>query len=245
MTIGFDRVNEAFTKHGMSSEVQEFRDTYDGLTTRIESECAVPPKGEWGDARRVRAYAVALRQVLLHRAIALFEGALWASVDENAYLMVLAIRALFETTAALGYLHNRLSSLNRGDLEAAKVDEDIMIQLLGIKDNHIPGAMTPKQILSMLEYADVSVSRRILGGAPRQYTMLGESYDFLCEFAHPNFHSNKVAFDLDKVGQRFVLRHRKDMQDEEFRVVSYLLISAPLHVELHDAIDEVLPIETF
>lgn len=244
MAIDFDLVNEAFTKHGLSFEVQEFRDTYDGLIARIESACAVPPGGEWGDARRVRAYAVALRQVLLHRAIALFEGALRASVDENAYLMVLAIRAQFETTAALGYLHNRLNSLKCGNLEAAKVDEDIMTQLLGTKDNHIPGAMTPKQILSMLEYADVSVSRRILGGGPRQYKMLRESYDFLCEFAHPNFHSNRVGFDLDKVGQRFVLRHGKDMQDKEFRVVDYLLISAPLHVALHDAIDEVLPIET-
>jgi len=243
MAIDFDLVNEAFTKHGMSSEVQEFRDTYDGLIARINSECAVPPGGERGDAGRVRAYAVALRQVLLHRSIMLFEGALRASVDENAYVMVLAIRAQFETTAALGYLHNRLNSLNCGNLKAAKVDEDIMTQLLGTKDTYIRGAMPPKQILSMLEYADESVNRRVLGSDPRQYAMLSKSYDFLCEFAHPNFHSNKVAFDLDKVGQRFVLRHGKGMRDEEFRVVNYLLVSAPLHVALHDAIDEVLPIE--
>lgn len=244
MTLDLDLVNDAFTKHGLSSEVQKVRDTYDGLTARIESECAVPPRGEWGDPRRVRAYAAALRQVLLHRAIALFDGALRASVDENAYLMVLAIRAQFETTAALGYLHNRLNSLKCGNLEATKVDEDIMTQLLGTKDNQIPGAMTPKQVLSMLEYADVSVSSRIFGGGPRQYTMLRESYDFLCEFAHPNFHSNKVAFELDKVGHRFTLRHGKDMQDNEFRVVGYVLISAPLHLALHDAIDAVLPTDT-
>ena len=162
-------------------------------------------------------------------------------IDENAYLLIIAIRAQFETTAALGFLHNRLNSLDHGNLDAKKVDEDIMAQLLGTKDRHIPQAMPPKQILSMLDYADVSVSTRILGGTSKEHAMLRESYDFLCEFAHPNFHSNKIAFDLDKASKKFVLRHRQPMHDDEFKIVSYLLISTPIHVELHDAIEEVLP----
>jgi hypothetical protein len=71
--------------------------------------------------------------------------------------------------------------------------------------------------------------------------MLRQGYDFLCEFAHPNFHSNKISFDLDKVGERFVFRHGQKMRDEEFRIYNYLLISTALYVKLHDAIDEVLP----
>jgi len=227
----------------MADEVRKFRETHDALQARGESECATPQSSEWGDTIRIRAYARALRQVLLHRAIALFEGTLWAAIEENAYLMILAIRAQFETTAALGYLHNRLYSLGRGDLDAKKVDQDILAQLLGTKDKFIPQAMPPKQILLMLEYADSSVSRR-LGGTSKEYTMLRESYDFLCEFAHPNFHSNKIAFDLDKLGKRIVLRHNEPMHDNEFRIVGYSLISTPLHIELHDAIDEVLPVDT-
>jgi len=241
MRIDFDLVAGAFGKRGMADEVQNFREMDDALQARIESECIIPQGGEWGDTARICAYARALRQVLLHRTIALFEGTLRATIDENAYLMILAIRAQFETTAALGYLHNRLHSLGRGDLDATKVDEDIMAQLLGTKDKCIPQAMPPKQILSMLEYADLSVSRRILGGTSKEHTMLRESYDFLCEFAHPNFHSNKIAFDLDKVGKRVVLRHLEPMHDNEFGIVSYSLISTPLHIELHDAIEEVLP----
>lgn len=241
MRIDFDLVAGAFDKRGMGGDVLIFHEIDDALQARIEPELSIPYGGEWGDSARICAYARALRQVLLHRTIALFEGALRASFDENAYVMILAIRAHFETTAALGYLHNRLHSLGRGDLDATEVDKDIMAQLLGTKDKCIPQAMPPKQILSMLEYADKSVSRRILGGKSKEHAMLRESYDFLCEFAHPNFHSNKIAFDLDTVGKRVVFRHRDPMHNDEFGIIHYLLISMRLHIELHDAIEEVLP----
>ena len=241
MVIDFDKVAEAFANHRASNDVDELRETYSALKARVVPDCLVSQGGKWGEPWRIRSYAIALRQVLLHRSIALFEGSLKSAIDENAYLMILAVRAAFETTAALGYLHNRLNSLAAGNLDAAKVDEDIMTQMLGTKDKFIPKAMEPKQILSMLEYADVSVSRRILGGRAKQHAMLRESYEFLCEFAHPNFHSNKLAFDLDKSSRCIVFRHEKRMQDEAFCTISYLLIAAPLHVELHDAIDEVLP----
>ena len=194
-----------------------------------------------GDRNRIRLYALAYRQVLLHRAISLFEGSLQAAIDENAYVMILAVRASLETTAALGYLHNRLSSLAAGNLEATKVDEDIMTQILGTRDTYIPQAMPPKQILSMLEYADVSVSKKILGGQAKEHTILRESYDFLCEFAHPNFHSNKIAFDLDRSHKRFVFRYEARIQNKIFSTIGYLLLSAPLHIALHDGINEVLP----
>lgn len=241
MVIDFDKVAEAFANHRASNDVDELRETYSALNAGVVPDCLVSQGGKWGEPRRIRSYAIALRQVLLHRAIALFEGSLNAAVDENPYLMILAVRAAFETTAALGYLHNRLNSLAAGNLDAAKVDEDIMTQLLGTKDKFIPKAVEPKQILSMLEYADVSVSRRILGGGAEQHAMLRESYEFLCEFAHPNLHSNKLSFDLDKSTKRFVFRHEQRMQDEAFDTIRYLHIAAPLHVELHDAIDEVLP----
>ncbi len=239
MAIDFDKVTAAFANRDASNNVDELQETYSAFKARVVPDCFTPQGGKLGEPQRIRSYAIALRQVLLHRAIALFEGSLNAAVDENPYLMILAVRAEFETTAALGYLHNRLSSLATGNLDAAKVDKDIMTQLLGSKD--IPQAMEPKQILSMLEYADVSVSRRILGGRAKQHTMLRESYEFLSEFAHPNFHSNKLSFDLDKPARRIVFRHEQRMQDEAFDTIGYLHIAASLHVALHDAIDEVLP----
>ena len=241
MTVDFNKVTQAFTGRRPSGEVAELQETYSALRARIVPYSDVPPGGDLGDQNRIRFYAIAYRQVLLHRAISLFEGSVQAAIDENAYVMILAVRATFETTAALGYLHNRLSSLAAGNLEATQVDEDIMTQILGTKDTYIPQAMPPKHILSMLKYADVSVSKKILDEQAKEHTILRESYDFLCEFAHPNFHSNKLAFDLDKSRQRFVFRNEKRMQDNAFSTIGYLILSSALHVDLHDGIDEVLP----
>lgn len=241
MSIDFSMVAQAYIDHHSTDEVAELQETHTALRSREVSHCDIPEGGEWGEVTRIRAYAVAYRQVLLHRAILLFEGALNAVINENAYVMILAMRAAFETTAALGYLHNRLSSLAAGNLEPAKVDEDIMTQFLGTKDTYITQAMPPKQILSMLEYADISVSRKILGGAKSEHKILRERYDFLCEFAHPNFHSNKIAFDLDRERHRITLRFDEKMPDEAFSTIGYLLLAASLHVQLHDNIDEILP----
>lgn len=240
MTVDFNLVTRAFIDRSSTDEVAELQETYTALRARVVSHCEVPEGGERGDLVRIRAYAVAYRQVLLHRVILLFEGSLNAAINENAHVMILAIRAFFETTAALGYLHNRLSSLAAGNLEAAKVDEDIMAQILGTRDTTITQAMPPKQILSMLEYADMSVSRKILGGSKKEHKILRESYDFLCEFAHPNFHSNSISFDLDRERKRFMFHFEEKMPDKAFSIIGYLLLASPLHVELHDGIDEVL-----
>ena len=93
----------------------------------------------------------------------------------------------------------------------------------------------------MLEYADKSVSKKLLGGGTTEHTKLQQSYDFLCEFAHPNFHSNKLAFDLNRPRTRFTLRYEQKMPDEAFSTIGYRLLALPLHLELHDGIDEALP----
>ena len=241
MTVDFSEVGQAFADRHLSGDVVELQETYAALRARVEPHCEIPEGGEFGDPRRIRAYAAAYRQVLLHRAIYLFEGSLNAAIDENPYVMILAVRAAFETTAALGYLHNRLSSLAAGNLKPEKVDENIMTQFLGTRDTSIPKAMAPNQILSMLEYADKSVSKKLLGAGTTEHMILRQSYDFLCEFAHPNFHSNKLAFDLNRPRRRFTLQYEQKMPDEVFSTIGYLLLASPLHVKLHDGIDEVLP----
>lgn len=240
MKIDFNEVTQTFAARCQSGDIEELQDAYSALMARVLPYIEVPPGGEWGDQNRIRSYAMAYRQVLLHRAISLFEGSLKAAIDENAYVMILAIRASFETTAALGYLHNRLASLVAGNLESKQVDKDIMSQILGTKDTYIPQAMPPKQILTMLEYADVSVSKKIMGGQAKEHKILLDSYNFLCEFAHPNFHSNNLAFKLDKPHKRIVFSYGERLQEEALSNLGYLLLSAPIHVELHDDINKLL-----
>lgn len=239
MNLDSEEVSKVFEARQRASDLDELRVTYAELTSRALPWVSVPYGGEWGDANRLGSYALAYRQVILRRAIALFDGSLHALFEKNPYSMVVAIRAFFETTAALGYLHSRLASFAAGTVAASQVDADIMAQILGTKDPSISRAMPPKQIMKMLDYADRSINRSIIGSRAEEHAMLRESYDHLSEFAHPNFHSNKLAFDLDKTARRFVFH--AELRDEAFAMIGYLLLASSLYVPLHDAIGGLVP----
>jgi hypothetical protein len=244
--MDFERVREIFRRRGKESEVSKYEASYNDLIKRIEHSCKAQPQGDWGDPKRIRQYALVLRQILLHRGLKLFLGSLHALLENNAYSMILSIRGHFETTAALGYLHDRLNSLQQGYLDPHVVDTDICTQLLGSRDERLLASMKvevfeAKQVLNMLEYADKSITKNIWGGEIEKRDILTDSYKFLCEFSHPNFHSNTVAFELDKETQEFKIRHYDPMRDNEFNIIGYLLISAPIFVALFDKIEEVLP----
>lgn len=242
--MDFGNVRRIFELRGM--DASEFEASYNELTSRIEESISANPQGEQGDSRRIREYSLVLRQVLLHRAIKLFSGSLSALLDDNAYSMVLSIRGHFETTAALGYLHNRLNSLSEGNLKAEVVDSDICTQLLGSREEGLlesvgQDAIVAINVLDMLEYADRSVSKHIIQDAVKEHVILTDSYKFLCEFSHPNFHSNMVAFELKKEENKFYFMHNKNMVDRDFKLIDYLVISNPLFVELFDRIEGLLP----
>jgi hypothetical protein len=244
--MDFKSVREIFGRRGKESEFSEYEACYNALIKRIEHSCKGQPQGDWGDPKRIRQYALVLRQVLLHRGLKLFLGSLHALLENNPYSMILSIRGHFETTAALGYLHNRLNSLHQGNLDAHVVDRDICTQLLGSRDERLLASMgedvlKAEQVLNMLEYADRSISKNILGGKAKEHDILTDCYKFLCEFSHPNFHSNTVAFELDKEAQEFKIRHYDPMRDSEFDIIDYLLLSAPIFLALFDKIEEVLP----
>jgi hypothetical protein len=239
--LEYPAIRNAFHARGKDQEVDEYKTAHGELLARIETICEASPGGDWGDAKRIREYSLVLRQVFLHRAINLFEGALTALTLQNAYTMILAIRGHFETTSALGYLHKRLYSLSRGSLDPKVVDQDICTQLVGRRDKVTQEVREAKQILTLLEHADRTVSKNVLGGTAKQYNILTDCYTFLCEFSHPNFHSNSIAFDLNKEKGKFVIRHAKPMKDIEFNLVGYLLISSPIFVSLFDKIVDIVP----
>lgn len=236
-----DGLEQAFRNHNQSDELREILDAYEQLASRTEESHKAFPGEDYGEPNRIRANALVYRQVLLHRSIRLFEGSVRAAVDENLYSMALNVRGHFETTASLGYLHRRLQSLKRGDISPETLDRDLCVQLLGVHHESVPQAPDPKNILSLLEHADKSVNISVLGGTTKQYYILKDSYEYLCEFCHPNFHSNSVAVDLDKSVPEFRFRHGQPMRDQEFKLIGYLLLSAPIFVALYDQIPDLLP----
>jgi len=246
--MDFERLRSSFKAKGM--DVSEFEASYKALICRAVESLVCEPQGEWGDLRRIRQYSLVLRQVLLHRAINLFSGSFVALLDNNAYSMTLSIRGHFETTAAIGYLHSRLNSLAEGNLKARIVDHDIAVLLLGTRDKKIlkfdaavNNEMEARQILDMLKYADRSVSKYILQGTANEHIMLTDCYEHLCEFSHPNFHSNTAAFELREEEKKFYFNHNKSLDDKFFKLIDNLLISNPFFIELFDKIEGLLPQE--
>jgi len=234
-------LEQAFQRHNQSGEACEIIEAYEQLVSRTEISHKPFPGEDYGEPNRIIVNGLIFRQVLLHRSIQLFEGSVRAAVDENAYSMTINVRGHFETTASIGYFHQRLHSLKKGNISAETLDRDLTVQLLGARHESISQAPDPINILSQLEYADKSVNTSVIGTAAGQYDILKDSYEYLCEFAHPNFHSNSVVIDLDKSIPEFRFRHGQAMRDNEFELIRYLLLSAPIFVDLFDQIPALLP----
>ena len=114
---------------------------------------------------------------------------------------------------------------------------------LAVRHESVPQAPDSKNILSLFEHAHKSVNISVLGGTTKQYYILKDSYEYLSDFCHPNFHSNLVAIELDESVPEFIFRHGHPMRDKEFNLIGYLLLSAPLFVGLFDQIPDLLPSE--
>lgn len=218
-----------------------FQRLHQDLLGRRENSCKAPLGDNWGEPKRLRLSSLALRQVMLHRLIGTFEGAVTALLAEQVYSMTLCIRGHYETTGALGYMCGRLDSLRAGTLTAEVVDRDIAVLLLGMKDRRMPEVPSAKQVLSMLELADRLVSKQLLGGTAKQHDLLMDCYSFLCEFCHPNFHSNSAALEVDKRTEQFTFRFEKPLRDEEVALMGYLLLCTPIAIELFDRVPRYLP----
>lgn len=240
--MGIESHRQMFVSRGQLELFDALLEDHAKLFARREtSHAAVLDDDDFGSPRRIRDNTLIYRQVLLHRAILLLEGAIGAAQTENAYSMALSIRGHFETTAALGYLHSRLASLKAHTILPANFDMGVTAQMLGSKDKTLSSFMSPKQVLTMLEHADKTASKHLFEGKVKGQQLLKESYEWLCEFCHPNFHSNAVAIDIDKSVPEFRFRHGQPMRNHEFNVLGYLMLSASIFVELFDQIEPMLP----
>lgn len=219
---------------------EEYAENYQEHLAFREEQLPAFIAEEFGDAKQMRSISLVLKQALVHRAIDLFEGAVNAAASNNFYSMTLPIRGHFETTASLGYFHSRLDSLRRGTIDAVTFHQDVDTQILGSRAKGHPESPGAKHILTMLEYADKSVSIHILKGLLKERDMLMDSYMWLSEFCHPNFHSCSVSIDVDNVKLEFRFRHGEPMRDRECKVLEYLLISGKIFVALFEKTGELI-----
>ena len=234
---------EDFADRGV--DVSELKKSYTSLISRRIDILDTAVSSELGGRQRIQKFSLALRQSLLHRAVKLFESSVLSLHNDDVYTLALAIRGHYETTAALGFLHCRLHSMNDGNITPETVDHDIRILMLGSKDKDLlekygEEAIEAKQVLSLLEYADKSVSKHLMGGKAHEHAILTDVYKWLCEFCHPNFHSMSVAFRIDEHNRTFVYRHSSRVVESEARIFENLYISNSIFIELYDGIEKLL-----
>ena len=241
-----DRHKGMFSERGVDDLFSEIATHYSALLTRRQkSQSVAKTLSDYGNPRRIRDSVYIYRQVLLYRAILLYEGALSSAAEENVYSMTLAIRGLFETVGALGYVHYRLDAMQKKNISLVDFDKGLTEQVMGSRDKKLVDkdgapAPDPKHVLRMLRHADKTVNKHLLGPG-EALPILVERYEWLSEFCHPNFHSNCAAMDVEKSVPEFQFRFDAPMRKEEFILIGNLRIAAPIFVELFDQLPALLP----
>jgi hypothetical protein len=182
---------------------------------------------------RTASNCLVLQQVLLHRAERLLSGASFMLLESNIYAVALSVRGHYEATAVLGYLCNRLESFTATKIDFAKFAHHVVCAFLGAKHpNHFSKAPVPPNILTCIDKADIYLSFHFTSYVKG---CLRDTYDWLSDFAHAtNFLSHSSAFTVDTANRRFMFCHDGELQERDFDLIVYLVISADLFVILFD-----------
>lgn len=172
-----------------------------------------------------------LRQALLHRAHCLMIGSGHMLVAKNVYGLALVARGHLEATAVLAYFCDRIDALSKDNIKFEKFEWDVADAVMGAKHELFAKANSPQNIMACIEKGDRFVNNVVFG---KKVGLLSDCYSWLSEFAHPNFCSNKSAFNLDKESGDIIFRHDNDLQEIDFQLLGHLQLSAALFPKLFD-----------
>lgn len=176
-----------------------------------------------------------LQQALLHRSVALMNATGPMLIAKNIYGTALVARGQVEASAVLGYFCHRISALTKGNIDFEQFQKDLSVALLGARHDLFDKATAPANILTCIEKTDKFLDDQIF---KEKKGVIHDIYGWLSEFTHPNFCSNKCAFDLDKKNHRMVLRNEAKLSDDDFQLLGHLELSAMLFPRLFDEFGE-------
>lgn len=234
MTLFNANLKKEFIDRGETEVLNELCATYDELLSKKVSIIDNPNNAPAFTKKRVEFNCKVLQQILLHRAIHLFEASVIALSYRNVYAMVLCIRGHYEGTASMGYLHQRITSFIEGTLRFDDFEKCVFIQAIGCRHKSLPKIADPKNIMTQLDYADKIVDKLFLDNQDTHRGILRDNYEFLSEFAHPNFHSNSVAFGVNKINNCAEFKYDETLKEQEFSLIGYLSISNMIFLWLYD-----------
>lgn len=189
---------------------------------------------------RIRILATCLRQVCLARSQELYVGVLGAMAAGNIYSTVALMRAHLETSSVLGHVCRMVHNVHNDPSCQIEVDKKLFNLLCGTRNQTLLDAGAPEMtgIMSVIDSADKALYILVHKARGRKNTgELRGAYDFLSEYAHPNFHSNSLAFTFDEITGNIVFNKRDGISETDVQILSHLGISATVFVTFYRALD--------
>ncbi len=152
---------------------------------------------------RARLNSKVLAQALLNRSERLLVSSGAMLLQNSVYGLALIARGHLEGTAVLGYFCDRLNALGKGNIPAEKYYLNVADAVMGARHNLFEKANAPPNILTSIEKADRFLNQTLFENANKE-KKLEDTYNWLSDFAHPNFLSHCAAFKLDKENHRMI-----------------------------------------
>lgn len=175
-------------------------------------------------------------QRLLLRSRYLLEGIIQEINSERTLNCYILLRAHFETTGALAYFFDRLSSFYNGNISYERLDEILYSLSLGSRDkkfkeknDFIPDA---ENVLNFIDRID-----KIFGFNKEKKHR--EAYEHLCEFAHPNFLGTIIG-SKPEVEKICFTKKTEINKNELGEIISLLSISLNSFLYIYDKIFSLL-----
>jgi hypothetical protein len=184
---------------------------------------------------RANANCKVLQQTLIHRAEKLMTSSATMLAEDNIYGLALVVRGHIEATAMLGYCCQRLQSFMAGNISLEDLEWNIASAGLGAKHEQFAAAPKPINIMTCIEKTDRYLEAH---GFPVGTRMVADSYNWLSEFAHPNFLSHSSALEPQGRTGRMRILHDVELGPKELSTLGYLEISAGLFLQLFDDLGE-------
>ncbi len=238
MSYFYENMQKEFEERGESELFDDLQHTYRDLTERKLLRIDYPIESRTNPPMRLKVNCYVTRQVLLHRATYLFDATFAALRNKNAYALALCIQGHYESTATIGYLYKRITSYQHKDISLDDFEDDVFKQIAASKYKSKTDIPDTKNIMTQLDFADKVVDRKLFKLKTGRKAILRDNYEFLSEFAHPNFHSNSIALDVKKGSDSVVFRYDFPLRDIEFSMIGYLSISNEIFVWLFDKFGE-------
>jgi len=227
------KAQSLFAKWGEQKLLQNLRDIHGDLVARRRSSIDGVPTG-WGDPRkRARANLEAIQQAQLHRVERQLVSSVSLFLEHNIYGVALVTRAVIESAGIIGFFCGKLDSLAAGTIGFNDLQQSIWLATSGARHEFLKDADSPVNIMTCIGRADVIMGKKIGGDT----SSLRDSYDWLSEYAHPNFLSNALAYSVDDQS-RFVFRHAGGFDRKDFQVPSYMVVAAGIFTLLFDGYSE-------